>query len=167
MSLILIAGVARNGMIGRDNQLLWHLPEDMKHFRTATQGSPVIMGRKTWDSLPAKFRPLPGRRNIVVTRDPHWRDDGALAADSLDSALAAAGNAPRVFVIGGAALYESALPFADELMLTEIDRDFDGDVQFPQWSRSDFDEVSRETHAAAAPNDFDFSFATYRRRISA
>lgn len=165
MILSLIAAISRNGVIGRDNRLLWHLPEDMKHFRARTMGSPVIMGRKTWESLPEKFRPLPGRRNIVVTRQPGFMAAGAAMAASLAEALSAAtrDGAVRAFVIGGAQIYNEALPLADEIILTEIDRDFEGDVHFPDFSRGEFAEVQRETLHAAPPNDFDISFVTYRR----
>ena len=164
----LIAVVARNGVIGHDNRLLWQLPEDMAHFRRSTQGCTVIMGRRTWDSLPDRFRPLPGRLNIVMTRQRGWSAPGASVAHSLDQALekalAAAGKAARVFVIGGAELYASALPRADSLWLTEIDADFEGDVRFPAWDASAFDEQSREHHQAAAPNHFGFDFVRYTRR---
>jgi dihydrofolate reductase len=163
MKLALIAAVARNGTIGRGDAIPWRLPEDQQHFRRITMGAPVIMGRKTWDSLPARFRPLPGRRNIVVTRDPQWRADGAEAAPSLDAALALAAAAEKAFVIGGGELYREAIAHADELVLTEIARDFDGDAHFPAWDRSRFRETSREVHCAAAPNNFDFAFVTYRR----
>jgi len=163
-TLALIAAVARNGVIGHGNALLWRLPEDLRHLRRTTLGAPVIMGRKTWDSLPDAFRPLPGRRNIVVTRDPGWHAAGAEATRSLDAALALARDAPRAFVIGGAELYALALPRADELLLTEIERDFDGDVRFPPWDRADFVETARETHHAGPPNDFDYAFVAYRRR---
>lgn len=163
MRLALIAAVARNGVFGRGDALPWRLPEDQRHFRRVTLGAPVIMGRRTWESLPERFRPLPGRRNIVVTRNPVWRADGAEAAPSLAAALAAVANADRAFVIGGAELYREALAQADELVLTEIDRDFDGDVHFPRWDRTAFREVSRERHHAAPPNDFDFDFVTYQR----
>ena len=168
MALIsLIAAVARNGVIGRGNELAWRLPEDQQHFRRVTTGAPVIMGRSTWDSLPARFRPLPGRRNIVLTRQRGWRADGAEVAHDLDQALALAGDAPRVFVIGGEQVYALALPRADELLLTEIERDFDGDAHFPGFPdgpRDRFVETDRQRHQAAAPNDFAFSFVTYRRR---
>lgn len=163
MKLALIAAVARNGCIGRDGELPFRLFEDQQHFRRVTIGHPVIMGRKTWDSLPPRFRPLPGRRNIVVTRNPRWQPDGAEAAASLQAALAAVGHEPAAFVIGGGELYREALPRADELVLTEIDRDIDGDTFFPAWDRSQFEMLNRETHHAAPPNDFDFAFATYRR----
>ena len=164
----LIAAVARNGVIGRGNQMLWRLPEDLRFLREQTMGCPVLMGRKTWDSLPERFRPLPGRHNIVVTRQANWHADGATTAHSLEAALAAAlataGKVPRVWVIGGAALYAAALPRADELLLTEIDADFDGDVLFPPWPREEFTEFARQRHRAAAPNEFEFSFVTYRRQ---
>lgn len=165
MIVSLIAGVARNGVIGRDNTLLWRLPEDMKFFRATTMGAPVIMGRKTWESLPERFRPLPGRHNIVLTRQAGFQAAGASIATHLDEALTLAqrDHPPRVFVIGGAQIYREALPRADELVLTEIERDFDGDAHFPDVPRDVFAEVSRERHMAAAPNDFHFSFVTYRR----
>jgi len=165
MRLTLIAGVARNGVIGRDNQLLWRLPEDLKHFRAATMGAPVIMGRKTWVSLPARFRPLPGRHNIVLSRQAGIELPGASVVASLDAALAMAqrDGAARAFVIGGEQIYREALPRADELLLTEVERDFEGDAHFPAFSRETFAEVQREHHRAAPPNDFNFSFVTYRR----
>ncbi|MCI1192012.1 dihydrofolate reductase [Calidifontimicrobium sp. SYSU G02091] len=163
-TVALIAAVARNGAIGRDNELLWRDPQDMAHFRQVTMGCPVVMGRRTWDSLPARFRPLPGRRNVVVTRNPQWHADGAEAAASLTDALARLAEAPKVFVIGGAQLYALALPLADELVLTEIDADFDGDAHFPRWHRAEFDEVAREPRTAA--DGTRFAFVTYRRRTA-
>ena len=170
LTLVLIAAVARNGVIGHAGDLLWRLPEDLAFFRRTTMGHPVVMGRKTWDSVPAKFKPLPGRTNIVVTRQQGWQAPGAIVAHDLDEALGHARAAigpdtkhPRVFVIGGAELYAQALPRADELLLTEIARDFEGDAHFPPWQRADFMEVARERHRAAPPNDFDFEFVTYRR----
>jgi dihydrofolate reductase len=174
MKVALIAAVARNGVIGHDNNLLWKLPEDMAFFKRTTFGNPVIMGRKTWESLPPRFRPLPGRTNIVVTRQADWRADGALVAHGFEEALELAleSVAPnphglRAFVIGGAELYALALPHADELVLTEIDRDYDGDAHFPEWPRNHFVETAREKHRAAAPNDFDFAFVAYRRTHAA
>ena len=163
MKLALIAAVTRNGSIGKDNRLLFRLPEDQRHFRRVTMGCPVVMGRKTWDSLPPRFRPLPGRRNIVVTRQRGWQADGAEAAASLEAALTLVADADKVFVIGGGDLYRAALPRADELVLTEIDRHVDGDVHFPAWERLEFREVSREAHHAGPPDDLDFAFVTYER----
>lgn len=162
--VVVIAAVSRNGVIGRDNALPWHLSADLQHFKRITLGAPVIMGRRTWESLPPRFRPLPGRRNVVVTRSAGWRAEGADVAHSLEQALAALADAPRVFVIGGAALYASAMPIADELVLTEIDADYEGDAHFPAWDRSAFAEVAREAHAAEPPQTPGFAFVTYRRR---
>ena len=160
--LILIAAVARNGAIGKGNALLFQDAADQRHFRQATLGCPVVMGRKTWDSLPTRFRPLPGRRNVVVSRNATLELEGAETAASLDAGLALVQGAARIFVIGGASLYALALPKADLLMLTEINADLDGDIFFPHWDRSGFDEVSR----AAAPTSasLPFDFVSYRRR---
>ena len=166
-TITLVAAVARNGVIGHGNDLVWRLPEDHRHFRSLTIGAPVIMGRNTWDSLPERFRPLPGRRNIVLTRQASWSAAGAEVVHGLDDALALAAELPRAFVIGGAQVYAQALPRVDEMVLTEIERDFSGDTHFPDWPRTQFDEVSRERHQAAAPNDFSFAFVTYRRRTAA
>jgi dihydrofolate reductase len=160
--LVLIAAVARNGVIGKDNQLLWHLPEDMRFFKETTLGHPVIMGRRTWESLPARFRPLPGRRNIVVTHNTRFDASGAEVATSLDAALALLAAAPSAFVIGGAQLYAQALPRAQRLLLTELDRDFDGDAHFPAWPRGEFAESSRTHHDSG--QGFSYQRADYRRK---
>ena len=160
-ALSLIAAVARNGAIGRDNALLWHEPEDQRRFRRLTMGHPVIMGRKTWDSLPARFRPLPGRRNIVISRNAAWRDEGAEAATSIDAALELLAGAERAFVIGGAALYSLALPQADTLELTEIDADLDGDTFFPPWDRSRFSASRDEPRMGAG--GVGYRFVTYTK----
>lgn len=152
----LIAGVARNGAIGRDNELLWRLPEDMARFKALTLGHPVIMGRKTWDSLPARFRPLPGRRNLVLTRQAGLQLDGAEVVASLAEALTLCADTPRVFVIGGAQIYAETLPLADRLELTEIEADFEADCFFPPWERQAFVELARERHTSAAGWHYDF-----------
>jgi dihydrofolate reductase len=161
-TLALIAALDRHRAIGRGGELLWREREDQAHFRRVTMGCPVIMGRKTWDSLPARFRPLPGRRNVVVTRNAAWQAGGAERAGSLDAALALAGAAPKAFVIGGGELYALALPRADELVLTEIDAVFDGaDAFFPAFDRARFVEAAREPRVAA--DGTRFAFVTYRR----
>ena len=162
MKLSLVAAVARNGVIGRDGGIPWRIPEDMQRFRALTVGHPVVMGRRTWESLPERFRPLPGRRNIVVTRDAGWSSEGTERAGSLEEALELAADAERVFVIGGAAVYASALPLADELALTEIASDVEGDTFFPAFEPTEFEEVAREPHVA--PDGTPFAFVTYRRR---
>ncbi len=161
--LSLIAAVARDGAIGRDNDLLWHDSRDQKHFRATTLGCPVIMGRRTWDSLPERFRPLPGRRNIVVTRNTAWQAPGAEVAHSLNEALALVADAPKAFVMGGGQLYAEALPLADELELTEVEASFEADTFFPAWDRSAFAEARREAHPATDTSQA-FAFVSYRRR---
>lgn len=164
-ALTLIAAVDRAGGIGRQGGLLVHLKEDLQHFKRATLGAPVIMGRRTWDSLPARARPLPGRRNLVLTHDPAWRAEGAEPVGSLDAALQRLRGEPRAFVIGGAQLYALALPRAGTLVLTEIDGHFDADVFFPEIDRSLFEEVAREPQLGESGVRFDF--VTYRRRPDA
>jgi dihydrofolate reductase len=162
--IVLVAAVAANGVIGRGNELVFRHPADAKHFRETTMGAPVIMGRKTWESLPARFRPLPGRRNLVVTRQAGYAAEGAETASSLEAALALAAGAPRVFVIGGGELYAQALPQAHELVLTEVQAALDGDVRFPPVDPSHWVEVQRVPPALDAPATPAFSFVTYRRR---
>jgi dihydrofolate reductase len=164
MRLTIVAAVARNGVIGRAEKIPWHIPEDIARFRALTTGHPVVMGRKTWDSLPSRFRPLPDRRNVVVTRNREWGAEGAERAGSLADALRRLDGSERVFVIGGAELYAAALPLADELELTEVDVEVEGDAFFPDWDRDAFDAVSREPHVSA--EGVRFAFASYRRRAS-
>ncbi len=162
-TLVLIAALDRQRAIGRDGGLLWREAEDQKRFRALTMGCPVIMGRKTWDSLPPRFRPLPGRRNIVVTRNAQWQAEGAEAAPSLDAALALASGAAKAFVIGGSELYADAMAGADELALTEIDAVFDhADAYFPRFDRAAFLETSRDERCSADATRY--AFVTYRRR---
>ena len=160
MKIHLIFARAANGVIGRNNTLPWHLPEDMAHFRRLTQGCPVIMGRKTWDSLPPRFRPLPGRLNIVVTRQAHWSAEGAMRAGSLTDALGLCPAGSDVWVIGGAQIYAQALPLADEAQVTEIHAEFEGDAFAPQFGPQ-WHESARERHQSAT--GLTFSFVTYIR----
>ena len=160
MKLHLIFARSRNGVIGRDGDLPWHLPEDLAHFKRMTLGCPVIMGRKTWDSLPVKFRPLPGRANVVVTRQPDWQDAGALRADSLEGAMALCGDAPDVWVIGGAQLYALAEPLAHTAVITEIDTEVQGDAFAPSFGPT-WQETAREEHKAA--NGLHYRFITLTR----
>lgn len=161
MKVSLVAAVARGGVIGRDGTMPWRLPEDLRRFRELTAGHPVVMGRRTWDSLPDRFRPLPGRRNLVVTRNSSWHADGAERVASLGAALERLEDASHVFVVGGAQLYAAALPLADELLLTELELEVDGDTFFPPFG-SDFEEVSREPHVSA--DGLPYAFVRYRRR---
>ena len=159
--VVLIAAVARDGGIGRNNELLARIPEDMAHFKALTMGHPVLMGRKTWDSIPARFRPLPGRRNLVLSRQPGLQLEGAEVFADLDSALAACGDAGQVFVMGGAQVYAAALPRADRLELTEIDAGFEADAFFPTWPREQFRQTARQS--AAAAQGWAYHFTTYER----
>ncbi|MGH3135331.1 MAG: dihydrofolate reductase [Gaiellaceae bacterium] len=161
MRVSVVAAVARGGAIGRDGALPWRLPEDMARFRAVTMGHPVVMGRRTWESLPERFRPLPGRRNIVVTRNPSWHGEGAERATSVGDALRRLSEEERVSVIGGGEIFAEALPFADELVLTEIDLDVEGDTFFPDWDRGKFAEISRELHVSQ--DGTPFAFVTYEK----
>lgn len=156
----LIYARARNGVIGKNGIMPWHLPEDLAHFKRTTLNHPVIMGRKTWDSLPARFRPLPGRINIVITRQSAWHEDGAHRAASLQDALQLCKEAEKVWVIGGAQIYAQALPLADEVVATEIDADFEGDAYAPSLDQS-WQAVAREDLTTA--NHVHLSFVTYRK----
>jgi dihydrofolate reductase len=151
---------AANGVIGHEGGMPWHLPEDLAHFKALTMGCPVIMGRKTWDSLPARFRPLPGRTNVVITRQPGWREAGAETAASLDEALQLCAQAEEVWVIGGAQIFAQAEPLADRIEVTEIDQDFAGDVFAPPLG-SHWIAESREDRVSSS--GLKFSFVTYTK----
>jgi dihydrofolate reductase len=157
----LIVARARNGVIGKDNAMPWKIPGEQAYFKRVTMGHPIIMGRRTWESI---GRPLPGRRSIVVTRNPEFSAAGAEVVGSLDAALARVGDAPEAFVIGGAQLYAAALPRADRLLITEIDRDFDGDTFMPAPDIDRWRETQRESHPPAGDRDFAFAYVTYEPR---
>jgi len=146
---------ARDGVIGAAGGMPWHVPEDLAHFKAVTMGAPVVMGRRTWESFPDRFRPLPGRRNIVVTRDARWEADGAERAGSLDEAFAVAGDAETVWVIGGGQLYRAAIDRADVLEVTELDLAVEGDTRAP----------SREGWSAVAESDWRSSRTGIRYRF--
>ena len=154
--IVIIAAVAKNRAIGKDNQLLWNIPQDMAHFKALTAGHTVIMGRKTWESLPPRFRPLPGRRNIVISRQADYAAPGAELADSLESALKLASTAATVFVIGGEQIYRQALAVADRLEITEVDLAPEADAWFPEIAAVDWEKTAE----IAGPGH---AFVTYRR----
>lgn len=166
--LALVVARARNGVIGRDGTLPWRLRSDMAWFKANTLGKPVIMGRKTWDSLPRK--PLPGRTNIVLTRDASFEPEGAVACDTFSEAVqiareqAADDGVDEVCVIGGSALFELSLPKAKRLYLTEIEADVEGDVRFPAFDESAWVEVSREAHPDGEGDEYPFVFRVLERR---
>lgn len=160
----LIAAVARNRVIGRSNRLPWRLPEDLRRFKALTLGRPVVMGRKTFESIrDAIGGPLPGRRNIVVTRNADYTAPGCVIVGSLEAALAAARDGDEVFVIGGEQLYREALPIADRLQFTEIDADFEGDAWFPELAPGEWRVTSREPHAPGPDFAHPFAFVVYER----
>lgn len=160
MKIHMIFARAANGVIGRDNTIPWRLPEDMARLKRLTTGWPVIMGRKTWDSLPVKFRPLPGRTNIVITRQPDWKDTGAETAASLADALALCASSAEVWILGGAQIYAQAMPLADRIEVTEIAETIEGDAYAPTLG-PEWREAAREDHVSA--NGMKFSFITYRK----
>ena len=161
MKLHLIFARAANGVIGNNNRLPWHLPEDLAHFRRLTLGWPVIMGRKTWDSLPPKFRPLPGRTNVVITRQQGWQENGAQSVASLVDALSRCEPSEQAWVIGGAQIFAQAEPLADRIEVTEIAQDFEGDAFAPRLG-PEWIEVACENHVSS--NGLKFSFITYHKQ---
>jgi len=161
-NLTLIAGICQDRGIGLGNELLVRLPEDMAHFKALTLGHTVLMGRKTWDSIPPRFRPLPGRRNLVLSRQAGLNLDGAEVFASLDAALSACAPGEQVFVMGGAEIYAQALPRATALELTEFDVQRPADAFFPAWSAEAFDEVSRQAHLHAPSQGESFAYAFVR-----
>ena len=137
------------GVIGKQGQLPWHLPEDLAHFKRTTLGQPVVMGRITWESLPEKFRPLPGRTNVVVSRQTSFKATGAQVVSSLEAAMALFPTNEVVWLIGGAQLYAQALPLASQIVVTEIDADFEGDAFAPMLSPNNWTETQRSSHVSA------------------
>jgi len=162
--ICIIAAVARNGIIGRGNQMPWHLPGDLQRFKRLTLGHAVIMGRRTFESILASSgKPLAGRDNIVVTRSREWTHSGCRTVHSLETALTALHEPQDAFVIGGAEIYALALPIATRLHITELERDFDGDTAFPDFDRSRWREVSRERIAPDDAGSFAYAFVEYER----
>jgi dihydrofolate reductase len=164
MQINLIWAQAHHRVIGLGGTMPWHLPADLAHFKRTTLGCPVIMGRKTWDSIPAKFRPLPGRANIVLTRQADWHQHGVQRSGQLSEALALceqiSPQPPAVWVIGGAQIYAQALPLADTVVVTEIDAEFAGDAFAPQLGK-EWREIQRESHPGTT--GLAYSFVTYSR----
>ena len=156
----IIAAIAKNNALGKDNQLIWHLPADLKRFKNVTTGHHVIMGRKTFESL---GKPLPNRTTIIITRDPNYTVEGCIVTNSLADALKAAISDKNPFILGGAEIYNQAIEFADVLDLTFIDHEFDADVFFPEIEKSIWKETSRQNFKADDKNKYDYSFVKYNR----
>ncbi len=156
----IIVAIARNGVIGGDNRLLWHISEDLRRFKALTTGHPVVMGRKTWESL---GRPLPGRTNVVLTRQLDFAPEGAVVVHSLEEAVRMFPPQEEVFIIGGGELYAQALPLADRLYITTVEADYEGDVRFPEWDQSQWQLTSRELHERGEKFEHPFEFVDYER----
>ena len=163
MKISMIAAVAANGVIGKNNDLAWHLPDDMKYFQEKTKGHHVIMGRKNYDSLPPKYKPLPDRTNIVVTRQQDFKAEGCYIAHTVGRALAICkGNGEHeAFIIGGGDIYRLGLSYADTLYITEIRKAYDGDTYFPEFNKNDWKEVERVLHPADERHEAAFDFVKY------
>lgn len=159
--LSIICGMDRNRLIGNNNALPWRLPADLAFFKQTTLGKPVLMGRKTWESI---GRALPGRRNIVITRNADFKPEGGETANSIESALALVEGHPEAMLMGGANLYQQTIDIADVLYITEINHVFDGDAWFPEIDSAHWKEVSREEHQADEKNPYDYAFVKYLRR---
>ncbi len=166
MIISLIAAVSENQVIGKNNDLPWRLPDDMKYFMETTSGHHVIMGRKNYESLPGKFRPLPKRVNIVVTRQKDFEAKGCIIVHSIEQGIDAASQAgeSELFIIGGAEIYKATLPMADRLYLTEIKATVAGDTWFPHFEKGDWEEISRVHHGADEKHTSSFDFVVYRRK---
>lgn len=154
----IVVAMARNGVIGVDNRMPWHLPADLAHFKQLTMGHSIVMGRKTFESI---GRPLPGRRNLVITRNATWQTNGCEAFTSLDAALKTCANEKEVFIIGGGAIYQAAMPLMDRLYVTEIEGDFTGDTTFLPIDRGMWKETSRTHRTADEKNIYPMNFVIY------
>ena len=160
MMISMIVAMGRHREIGKNNKMLWHLPDDFKHFKAVTMGKPILMGRKTFESI---GRPLPGRDNIVITRNKTFAADGITLVHSVESALEAAKKYDEVMIVGGDSFYQQMLPSSDRLYITEVHHDFEADAFFPEIDLTQWREVSRVAHKADAKHLYDYSFVSYER----
>lgn len=161
MKLKAIVAYGEDRVIGKDNDLIWHLPNDLKHFKKHTSGKPIIMGRKTFESL---GRPLPNRRNIVITRNANWAADGVEVVHSLDQAIQSVQDVPEAFIVGGAQIYELAMPLVKVFELTVVHATLPGDAYFPAWDSSEFELASEQRHEADENHAYPFTFQTWVRK---
>jgi len=166
MIISFIAALSKNRVIGKNNDLPWHLPDDMKYFMQTTKAHYVIMGRKNYDSIPEKFRPLPNRTNVVVSRQKSFNAPGCVVVHSLEDGIEQArrGNEQEAFIIGGAEIFKSGFPFSQRLYLTEIAAEVGGDTYFPEWNAAEWKEISRQHHPVDARHAFAFDFVVYERK---
>jgi len=162
-TLTLICALSENEVIGANNKLPWHLPNDLAHFKQHTLNKPIIMGRKTYESI---GHPLPKRTNIVLTKNPHWQAQNVKTYSSLDQALLATNQAREIMIIGGSAIFSMAMPQADKMQLTFIHSEFEGDTFFPKWDKNDWHEIAKESFSADTMNPYDHTFVTLIRTIN-
>lgn len=161
MKISIVVAFDKNQLIGRNNQLPWHLPADLKYFKNVTMGHHLIMGRKTYDSI---GKPLPGRTSVVITRQHDWKAEGCLVAHSLEDAIRLCGNQEEIFIVGGAEIFKNSLPVATDLYITKINHQFEGDTFFPEINENEWREISREDHQPDEKNKWGFSFLRFRRK---
>ena len=164
-NISLIVAVTKNMVIGKDNKLTWHLPDDMNYFSNMTKGHSIIMGRKNWESIPEKYRPLPGRRNIVVTRNKEFQDNGATVVNSIEKAIevSRASEDEEIFIIGGGEIYKLGFKYIDKLYITEIYAEVDGNTYFPEWNKKDWKEISRISHPSDEKHEYSFDYVIYMK----
>ena len=165
MKISMIAAMGQNRVIGKDNDIPWHLPDDFQFFKKTTEGHHVLMGRKNFESLPPRFKPLPNRPNVIITRNPEYHADGAVVVNSLEEALdeANSNGEQEAFIIGGGEIYKLGLAYADTIYLTEINGEFDGDTIFPEFDKSIWKETDRKHHSTDDRHQFSFDFVTYQK----
>ncbi|RYF19905.1 MAG: dihydrofolate reductase [Flavobacteriales bacterium] len=161
LEVSIVVAISQNNAIGKNNQLLWHLPADLKHFKAITTGNCIIMGRKTYDSI---GRPLPNRRNVVISRNADLKIENVEVVNSLEEAISLCANEKEVFIIGGAEIYKQALAFTDTIYLTTVHKEYDADAFFPEINNDDWLETSSESHKADEKNEVDYTFTTLKRR---
>ena len=164
-NISLIVAVTKNMVIGKDNKLTWHLPDDMNYFSNMTKGHSIIMGRKNWESIPEKYRPLPGRKNIVVTRNKEFQDNGATVVNSIEKAIevSRASEDEEIFIIGGGEIYKLGFKYIDKLYITEIYAEVDGNTYFPEWNKKDWKEISRISHPSDEKHEYSFDYVIYMK----
>ena len=165
-NISLIVAVSENMVIGKDNKLAWHLPDDMNYFSNMTKGHSIIMGRKNWESIPKKYRPLPERKNIVVTRNNKFEDKGVIIVNSIEKAVEKARrfDEEEIFIIGGGEIYKLGFAYVDKLYITEIYANIDGNTYFPKWNKENWKEISRISHPKDEKHEFDFDYVIYKKK---
>ena len=162
MNISIIVAIAENGVIGNNNQLIWHIPGDLKRFKALTMGHHIVMGRKTWESI---GRPLPGRKSIVVSRNGNYSVEGAVVVNSLNDAISMASGDDEIFIIGGGELYRQALPIANRLYLTKVHRSFEGDVSFPEINMAEWKEMHSEKGKPTETDGLEYTYVNLERKV--